>query len=97
MLVFSVPSVQTYFGRYATKHINATYGTAINVEKVGLQFNGDLELKNILIKDHFNDTLITVSELNSSILNFAKLNDNKLIFGYTLFQIFYNFKINQSL
>ena len=97
MLVFSVPSVQTYFGRYATKHINATYGTAINVEKVGLQFNGDLELKNILIKDHFNDTLIAVSELNSSILNFAKLNDNKLIFGYTLFQIFYNFKINQSL
>ncbi len=81
MLVFSVPSVQTYFGRYATKHVNATYGTAINVEKVGLQFNGDLELKNILIKDHFNDTLIAVSELNSSILNFAKLNDNKLIFG----------------
>ena len=81
MLVFSVPSVQTFFGRYATKRINTTYGTAINVEKVGLQFNGDLELKNILIKDHFNDTLIAVSELNSSILNFAKLNDNKLIFG----------------
>ena len=81
MLVFSIPSVQTYFGRYATKRINESYGTSINVEKVGLQFNGDLELKNILIKDHFNDTLIAVSELNSSLLNFANLNDNKLIFG----------------
>lgn len=81
VLVFSIPSVQTFFGRYATKRINATYGTSINVEKVGLQFNGDLELKNILIKDHFNDTLIAARELNSSILNFTKLNDNKLIFG----------------
>ena len=51
------------------------------VEKLGLQLNGDLELKNILIKDHHNDTLIAVTELNSSILNFAKLNDNKLLFG----------------
>ena len=81
LLVLLIPSVQTSLGAYATKKINSKYGTDIRVEKLGLQLNGDLELKNILIKDHHNDTLIAVKELNSSILNFAKLNDNKLLFG----------------
>ncbi|MGB2197077.1 MAG: translocation/assembly module TamB domain-containing protein [Flavobacteriaceae bacterium] len=80
-MVLLIPSVQTSLGAYATKKINSKYGTDIRVEKLGLQLNGDLELKNILIKDHHNDTLIAVKELNSSILNFTKLNDNKLLFG----------------
>ena len=49
VLVFSVPSVQTSLGGYTTSSINKTYGTRIKIEKVGLQFNGDVELKNILI------------------------------------------------
>ena len=81
LLVLLIPSVQPSLGAYATKKINSKYGTDMRVEKLGLQLNGDLELKNILIKDHHNDTLIAVTELNSSILNFAKLNDNKLLFG----------------
>ena len=81
LLVLLIPSVQTSLGAFATKKINSKYGTDIRVEKLGLQLNGDLELKNILIKDHHYDTLIAVKELNSSILNFAKLNENKLLFG----------------
>lgn len=80
VLIFSIPSVQTYFGTYATKKLNAQFGTNFNVEKVGLQFNGDIELKNILIKDHHNDTLIAIKELNSSILSFLKIQESKLIF-----------------
>ena len=85
MLLLSIPGVQTFLGRYATNQINATYGTAINVEKVGIQFNGDLELKNILIKDHHNDTLIAADELNSSLLDFAKIKklDESIILIYT--------------
>ena len=79
MLLLSIPSVQTFLGRYATNQINATYGTAINVEKVGIQFNGDIEFKNILIKDHHNDTLIAAAELNSSLLDFAKIKANPLL------------------
>ena len=81
LLLVSIPSVQTYFGTYATQQINEKFNTNIKVEKVGLQFNGDVELKNILIKDHKNDSLISIRELNSSILSFANINDNKLIFG----------------
>ena len=80
LLLVSIPSVQTYFGTYATQKINEKFNTNIKVEKVGLQFNGDVELKNILIKDHKNDSLISIRELNSSILSFANINDNKLVF-----------------
>ena len=81
MIVFTIPSVQTRLGSYATNKINEAYGTDIKIEKLGLQFNGDVELKNILIKDHRDAALISVAELNTSILSFTEMSDNKLIFG----------------
>ncbi len=81
MLILSIPAVQTSLGRKATKRINRDFGTNISIEKVGLQFNGDVELKNIYIEDHKNDTLINIIELNTSILSAKKLLDNKLTFG----------------
>ena len=93
VLVFSVPSVQTWLGSYATSSINETYGTAIKIEKVGLQFNGDVELKNILIKDHYDQTLISVAELNTSILSFVKLAESQLTFGaIDLYGLFFHIK-----
>lgn len=82
MLLFSIPAVQTRLGRYATDRINNDFGTNINIEKVGLQFNGDVELKNIYIEDYKKDTLISINELNTSVLSVRKLiYDNKLTFG----------------
>ena len=81
VLVLSIPAVQTSLGKYATKKVNDDFGTNITIEKVGLQFNGDVELKNIYIEDHKNDTLVNIIELNTSILSFKKLYDNKLTFG----------------
>lgn len=93
VLVLSIPSVQTRLGSYATNSINETYGTAINIEKVGLQFNGDVELKNILIKDHHEATLISAAELNTSILSFVKLAENKLTFGdIDIYNLFFHIK-----
>lgn len=93
VLFCSIPRVQTSFGTYATKQINSKFGTDIRVEKIGLQFNGDIELKNILIKDHHNDTLIAIDELNSAIISFAKIQDNKLIFkDIDLYGLFFNIK-----
>jgi hypothetical protein len=76
----SIPAIQTSLGSYATGKINNTYGTDIKIEKVGLQFNGDVELKTILIKDHFEATMISVSELNTSILSFAKIANNAPVY-----------------
>ena len=47
-MVLSIPSVQTRLGNYTTNWLNEEYGTNININKVGLQFNGDVELKEIL-------------------------------------------------
>ena len=80
-LILSIPSVQTALGRYATNKINEEYKTNINIGKIGLQLNGDVELKDIYIEDYKQGTLISIVELNTSILNFSKLAKGKLTFG----------------
>ncbi len=81
MLVFSIPAVQTSVGKYVTKRVNDDFGTNINIGKVGLQFNGDVELKEIYIEDYKKDTLIAIDELNTSILNYRNISNGKLNFG----------------
>ncbi len=81
MLILSFPPVQTGLGNYAARKINEDFGTSISIEKIGLQFNGDVELKNIYIEDYKKDTLISIAELNTSIINFSNLSKGKLEFG----------------
>lgn len=81
VLILSIPVVQTSLGNYATKWINDDFGTNINISKVGLQFNGDVELKSIYVEDYKKDTLISIAELNTSIINFKNLYNGKLVFG----------------
>lgn len=79
--MLSIPAVQTKLGKYATTKLNREFKTNINIGKVGLQLNGDIELKEILIRDYKKDTLISIGELNSSIISFKKLYNSKLNFG----------------
>lgn len=81
MLIVSIPAVQTRIGKFATEKVNDEFGTNINISKVGLQINGDVELKDVLIVDYKNDTLFHVNELNTSILSLKKLYNGKLTFG----------------
>ncbi|WP_299228173.1 translocation/assembly module TamB [uncultured Psychroserpens sp.] len=81
VLILSIPAVQTSLGKRITKRINDDFGTNINIGKVGLQFNGDVELKEIYIEDYKKDTLIAITELNTSILNFGNLANGTLDFG----------------
>ncbi|WP_372937806.1 translocation/assembly module TamB domain-containing protein [Seonamhaeicola sp.] len=81
MLVLSIPAVQTSLGNYATKRLNEEFGTNISIKRVGLQLNGDVEFKNIFIEDYKKDTLINIAELNTSILSFHNLYNNKMTFG----------------
>ena len=81
VLVLSIPAVQTRLGKSATNWVNDQYKTNINIEKVGLQFNGDVEIKGVLIRDYKKDTLISATELNTSIVNFRNLYNGKLNFA----------------
>ncbi len=80
-LILGIPAVQTNLGKYATNRLNRKFKTDININKVGLQLNGDIEFKEILIRDYKKDTLISVGELNSSIISFKNLYNSKLNFG----------------
>jgi len=92
-VLFSIPAIQTSLGSYATGKINEAYGTDIEIEKAGLQFNGDVELKSILIKDHFEAPMISVSKLNTSVLSFVKMINNELVFGdIDLYNLFFHIK-----
>ncbi|GGG48753.1 DUF490 domain-containing protein [Bizionia arctica] len=77
----SIPTVQTYLGKKVTKKLNDDFGTNINIGKIGLQLNGDIEIKEILIRDYRKDTLFAAKELNTSIVNFRNIMNAKLVFG----------------
>lgn len=81
VLILSIPPVQTFLGKKVTQRINNDFGTRIFIDRIGLQFNGDVELKGIYIEDFKKDTLISAKKLNTSILNFRNLYKNKLTFG----------------
>ncbi len=81
MLILSIPSVQTNLGKYVTNRLNQDFKTNINVGRVSLQFNGDVELKDIYIEDYKEDTLISILELNTSVLSLTNLYNGKLVFG----------------
>ncbi|WP_343067589.1 translocation/assembly module TamB domain-containing protein [Winogradskyella flava] len=80
-LILGIPAVQTKLGQYATQRLNNDFKTDINIGKVGLQLNGDIEFKEILIRDYKKDTLVSIGELNSSIISFQNLYNSKLNFG----------------
>ncbi|MEO6346715.1 MAG: translocation/assembly module TamB domain-containing protein [Aquaticitalea sp.] len=81
VLLLSLSSVQTYLGKKVTSRINKDFGTHINIEKVGLKFNGDVEIKSVYIEDYRKDTLININDLKTSILSFRNIYNGKLVFG----------------
>ena len=79
--MLSQSSVQTYIANRVTTSINKKYGTEINIEKVDLSSIRNIELKNVLIKDHHLDSLIYVQNLSLSILNYANIFSNEFDLG----------------
>ncbi|WP_046758699.1 translocation/assembly module TamB domain-containing protein [Kordia jejudonensis] len=81
ILFFSIPAVQTAVGQKATNWLNDRYKTNINIDRIGLKWNGDISLKDIYIEDYLQDTLIHVQTLEASMLSFQNAINSKLEFG----------------
>lgn len=64
-----------------TEMLNEDYGTDIYVDKVEISVFGTVKLKDVLIKDHHKDTLISATSLKTNILSFKKLKEGDLFFG----------------
>lgn len=97
VLILSIPFIQTGIGNHLTNTINNDFKTNIHINKVSLQFNGDVELKEIYIEDFKKDTLISIKELNTSIINIRNLINGKLNFGdIDIEKLFFNIKTYQG-
>ncbi|WP_370214252.1 translocation/assembly module TamB domain-containing protein [Mesoflavibacter profundi] len=97
ILVFSIPAVQTKLGKYATKRLNEDFKTNINIDKIGLQYNGDVNIKGVLIRDYKKDTLIAASKINTSILSVKNVINGTLNFGdIVLEDLIFNVKTYQG-
>ena len=75
VILISLPVVQTAIAQRVTKNINEKYNTDIQIERVGLSWNGNLVLKELLVKDHRQDTLVFTEKLSASITSFKSLYD----------------------
>ena len=80
-IALSTPYVQTKIARYATDEINKSYGTDINIDEVAITVFGGVKLKKVFIRDHHKDTLIYANRIQTNILGFKNVLNNKLLFG----------------
>jgi hypothetical protein len=80
-IILSIPAIQTKLGKSATNYLQKEFDVAINVDKVDLSFLGKVQLKDVYIKDHHNDSLIYINNLTTSILSYQNIINNKMEFG----------------
>ena len=74
-VLLSLPSVQTYLGKYATNELNNSFGTNISIGKVAITPFGSVKLGEVLVLDHHKDTLFYIKKLNTSVVSFMKIYD----------------------
>ena len=61
--------------------MNETYGTDINIKRLGLNWKGEVDIREVYIADHHQDTLIYAKELQTNIVSFQNLIQGDLGFG----------------
>jgi autotransporter translocation and assembly factor TamB len=83
VITLSMPSVQTKIAKKVTMYLNESYGTEINIERLGLNWKGQVDIREVYIADHHKDTLIYAQEVQTDVLNFRNILNNKLGFGNT--------------
>ncbi len=69
LILFSIPAVQTQAAKYVTDRLNRTYDTDINIDRLGLKWNGDVNLQGVLINDHHQDSLIYARSIATSVIS----------------------------
>src|SRR5690606_17239406 len=81
VIVVSIPAVQTWSAKKVTTNLNDTYGTDIQIHRLGLNWKGEVDIREVFIADHHKDTLIYAKELQTNIISFQNLIKGDLGFG----------------
>ena len=83
VIILSIPSVQTNIASRVTTYLNESYGTDINIHRLGLNWRGEVDIREVYISDHHQDTLIYAQQLQTDVLSFRNLLNDRFGFGRT--------------
>jgi hypothetical protein len=83
VIVLSIPSVQTKIAKRVTTYLNQCYSADINIERLGLNWKGQIDIREVYIADHHMDTLIYAQEVQTDFLNIRNILNNNLGLGNT--------------
>lgn len=73
--------MQTKIAKKVTNYLNESYGVNINIDRLGLNWKAEIDIRGVYIADHHKDTLIYAKELQTSILSIKNLTEGDLDFG----------------
>ncbi|MEJ6663705.1 MAG: translocation/assembly module TamB domain-containing protein [Flavobacteriaceae bacterium] len=82
MVLLSMPAVQSSLAKSATDRLNTTYGVSIFMDRLGLNWKGELDLRQVLIRDHHGDTIISSGQITTNLLSLNDLFRGHLNFDY---------------
>lgn len=79
MVSIQIPAVQTKVAQYAVNELNEIFNTKINIERVDIDFFGDVNLYGVSVKDDYNLDFIKIKRIQAglSLTEFIK-NPNRL-------------------
>jgi TamB, inner membrane protein subunit of TAM complex len=80
-IALSLPVVQTKIAHYASKELNTQFGTNINIDRVAITIFGSVKLKGVVVLDHHKDTLASADRLQTNVLSFVNIGNNKMEFS----------------
>ena len=81
LIVLSIPSVQSSLAQSLTKKINKDFGVDVRIKRLGLNWKGAIDLREVLILDHHQDTLIHASKMSTNILSLTDIEAGRWAFG----------------
>ena len=82
IITLSIPSVQTFIANKVTTKLNDEFGTSIHINRLGLNWKGEVDLREVYIEDHHQDTLIYAKRLQTNLLSIKNLAEGDLDFGF---------------
>ncbi len=86
VIILSIPSVQTKIAKKVTENLNETYKTSISIDRLGLNWKGEVDIREVYIADHHDDTLIYARQLLTNVVSFSNLIKGDLGFGDILLE-----------
>ncbi|MGI0106503.1 translocation/assembly module TamB domain-containing protein [Salinimicrobium sp. WS361] len=84
LIVFSIPSVQTFVARKITTSLKESKDVDISIGRVGITYSGKLKLQDVLILDHHQDTLIYSEKIKTSATSLRSIYNNNPTLGATM-------------